>query len=208
MAYDPNCEETKAAFETLLAEKTSGLTTKNKELLNEVKELRRNGGNDPKVVERLENQVEQLQGELTTTQSELRSAQKGLEKATKTAETEASISRNLLVENGLTAALVSVKVGEAYLDGAKALHQGKVEVVDENGTRVAKLNGKPLAEAIKEWAESDQGKHYVSPPHNGGGGGGGGDRDVNAKTISRAAFDAMSPAQQMEHATNGGVVQG
>jgi len=52
--------------------------------------------------------------------------------------------------------------------------------LDEEGNLVTK-DGTPLNDAIKEWAESDKGKHFIAAPGNSGGGAGGG-RGTGANT--------------------------
>jgi hypothetical protein len=61
---------------------------------------------------------------------------------------------------------------------------------------VALLDGKPLADGLTTWAQSDHGKHFVSAPANSGGGAQGGGGSSGKRTITRADFSSMSPADQ------------
>lgn len=85
------------------------------------------------------------------------------------AEKAEATVRQLLVTNGLSAALDSVKVSTELKEGALALLTGKVELVDEAGQQVAKVGGVPLADYITTWATTPQGKAYVVDGNSGGG---------------------------------------
>ncbi len=86
------------------------------------------------------------------------------------AEKAEATVKQLLVTNGLSTALDSVKVATELKEGALALLTGKVELVDENGVQVAKVGGVPLADFITTWAATPQGKAYVLDGNSGGGG--------------------------------------
>ena len=75
-----------------------------------------------------------------------------------------------MIDNGLSAALDGVKVMAEAKDAATALFRSSAVI--EDGKAV--INGKPLADAIKEWAETDQGKFFTQAPDNHGGGAQGG----------------------------------
>jgi hypothetical protein len=57
---------------------------------------------------------------------------------------------------------------------AAALLREGVELKDDDGEPVAYKGGLPLAEAIKLWAEGDEGKPFVLAGNSGGGAPGGG----------------------------------
>jgi hypothetical protein len=73
-----------------------------------------------------------------------------------------------VVGNALTSALLEAKVAAPYMDAARALLTGQGAGVDKDGKPI--LGDKPLVEAVKEWAASDAGKHFVAAPNSSGGG--------------------------------------
>jgi hypothetical protein len=109
------------------------------------------------------------------------------EKVKKQYETESKVAHNLLVENGLTQALVAAKVKPELMKAAKAMLSGSVVLTADGENRVAKIGDKPLADAITEWAKSDEGKHFVAAPANGGGGASGGGHTDNNGDIAKIA---------------------
>lgn len=106
---------------------------------------------------------------------------KELAKVTARAEKAEGQVNKLVIENGLDAALDAAKVSPALKKAAKALLREGAELKDDAGEPVALMGGKPLADAIKDWAASDEGKHFVINGNSGGGaeGGGGGGSEVN-----------------------------
>jgi hypothetical protein len=105
---------------------------------------------------------------------------------------------------GLNSALTAAGVKPELQKAASALLRGNAELSDDGQIS---LGGKPLADAIKAWAGSDEGKAFVANGNEGGGapGGGGGGKD-GAKTVSRAQFDKMAPDDRFAHIKAGGKV--
>ena len=165
----------KEAAEAAAEEATTGLVAKNTELLGKIKKLQKDATIDPA-------EHSALQQELSETETKLAEAGKALKLATKAAEdskklydTEAGVAHNLLVDNGLNAALLENGVKNAtYLKAAIALMKGQVKLEADGDNRVAKVGDKPLAEYIKTWAGTDEGKAFVDAPGNEGGGAPGG----------------------------------
>lgn len=157
---------------------TSGLKAKNTELLAKVRKLQAGDTIDPADVERLESEVERLKGELNTANKSLKEATKRAETAEKSLGEEQAHTASLLVDGGLTSALTEAGVkNPAHLKAAAALLKttAKVEVTaGENGARTAMVDGKPLADFVKTWSASDDGKAFVAATVNTGGGAGGG----------------------------------
>lgn len=183
MAYDPNCAETKAAVKAAVnaalaaqAEEheadVEGLKTKNRELIQDLKKARKGeaGEVDTAEVARLEGEVRELGKKLRAAEKLAVDAAEERDAATARADKEASVTKNLLTENGLTAALTKANVKSEFLPAVLALLSGKVEIKEVSGKREALVNGKPLGEFVEEWAKTDEGKHYVGAPLNGGGG--------------------------------------
>lgn len=201
MAYDPNDPADKAIVdglvetavnEALEAEREAheaaitGLKTKNADLLKRLNKARSGDSSaEAGEIDRLERELEEVRGELSTAQSNLRettrkltTAEKDRDTARASLETESSFSRNMLIENGLTAALVEAKVDPDLMEAAKALLGKGATVKVEGDNRTAVVGDKPLGEFVKEWAASDAAKRFILAPVNGGGGappqGGGG----------------------------------
>jgi hypothetical protein len=57
------------------------------------------------------------------------------------------------------------------LKAAKAMLAAQVNIVTEGDKRIAKVGDKLLADHLKEWSATDEGKHFVSADNNSGGGG-------------------------------------
>jgi predicted lipoprotein with Yx(FWY)xxD motif len=219
MAYDPNDPADKRIVDKLIKDavdaaleearteheaEVEGLRNKRTELLDKLKKARAGeGGGDTAEIDRLENELETVKGELRTATANLRQAKRDIETVTaerdtarQTAETEGTFARDLVIENGLTAALTEANVAPQFMPAAVALLKGQVEVkADDKGKRQAFASDKPLGEFVKEWAQGDQGKHYVAAPNNSGGGSGGaGQGGGSAKKISE-----MSESERISH---------
>lgn len=184
MPYDADDEETKAAVAAAIEEATSGLTAKNKELLSENKTLKqkvRSGDVDTGELTRLEAERDDLAGKLTASEKALKAAQKANETATAALATETGFTSRLLVDNGLAAALAENGVLNAVNAKAAAAMlraSSKIEVRVDGENRGAFVGDKPLGEFVKEWSQSDEGKHFVTAQPNGGGGAQGGGQKV------------------------------
>ena len=198
-----------------------GLKNKNKDLLERLRKARTGeGGADTGEIERLERELEETSGKLRTAEADLRETKRQLTRvegerdtANKTLETESAFSRNMLVENGLTAALVEAKVDPDLMEAAKALLGKGATVKVDGDSRTAVVGDKPLGEFIKEWAASDQAKRFILAPANGGGGannanasGGGGNKKISEMSeaertahynaIGQVAFDAQVESER------------
>jgi chromosome segregation ATPase len=163
MAYDPNDPADKAIVDGLIedaleAERekheadVEGLKNKNRQLTERLKKARAGeGGGDTAEIERLEHELDDAKGQLRTAQSELRETNRKLkaaegerDSARQTLETETSFSRNMLVENGLTAALIEANVAPHFTEAAKALLGKSVTVkVDGDNRTAVGPNDKP-----------------------------------------------------------------
>lgn len=220
MAYDPNDpkdkkileDAVKAALEEQAEEHeaaVTGLKDKNKGLLAKLAKAREGQGEDQS------GEVERLENELNTTKAALKTAEKTLK--TTTTQLEAitgerdGIAKNLndtLVGKGLTDALVAANVGKDFLPAVTALLSPQVTLKQEGDERKAFVGDKSLGDFVKEWALGDQGKAYVRAPGNSGGGVGGsqGGQQTGGKSMDRASFMGMSPAEQMSFSQEGGKV--
>ena len=189
-------------IQAAIEEATSGLVAKNKELLGEVKKLKRGQEIDPQVVADLEAQVEKLQGELTVSQKAAKDAAKVAETVNAQLKAESGFTQKLLVDNGLTDALVKLGVEKHHLPALKALFGSQAQVVVEGDSRIAKIGDKALTEHLAAWAATDDGKHYLPAAANGGGGsqggaGGGKPASVDlSKHTGSAKLDAAREASK------------
>jgi hypothetical protein len=105
----------------------------------------------------------------------------------------------LVIDAGLSQAIAAAGVGPEFQPAVSALLRQGVEIKDDDeGNPVAYRGGVPLAEYVKLWAESEQGKAFVRINNSGGDAKGGQGRASGAKTITRADFMKLGPAEQMK----------
>lgn len=196
---DLSSPEVKAAIKAAVDEATDGLIKKRDELLGEVKQLRKGQEIKPEQLEAIESERDQLQDQLKQANKELKKAQDAAKSATEALEGESNFTRSLLIDNGLTAELTKAGVtNPALLKAAIALHKGSVTIEADGDKRIAKVGDKSLSDHLKEWAGSDEGKHFVAAQNNSGGGANGGKgggavevkRDVGGSKAERTAHFA------------------
>lgn len=202
MAVDRNDPEVKALIEEVTAAATEALSAKNRELLGEVKTLKakaKGADIDPAEYAALQQKVEELTDELGKAQ---KTSKAEVEKLTRAlAEKDGALTQHL-IDAGLTDALAKAGVAPHYLNAAKAMFKGQAALKADNGQYQALIGDKPIADAIKAWAQTDEGKHFVSAPANNGGGaqggsGGSGNKagDFGGDKSQRlAAIKAIAPA--------------
>lgn len=92
-----------------------------------------------------------------------------LKVATDRAEKAERQVEKLVIDNGLAAALDEARIKPELKRAAAAMLREGVELKDDDGEPVAYKAGLPLAEAIKLWAEGDDGKPFVLAGNSGGG---------------------------------------
>lgn len=200
--------KTAEEIQAMIDEAVSGLKAKNDELIASNKalkaDLRKTQEVKPEDLTAAEERADKAEAEAKRLAGELTKAQKIAETAAKSLETEASFTKRLLVENGLREQLAANGVTHAvHQKAAMALLAGQVDVVAEGDTRIAKFGDKALADAVKEWASGDEGKHFVSAPDNSGGGARGGRGGETGKTISESAFNALGAKDRAAHMADG-----
>lgn len=175
-----NPEDKKMTLEELQAkvdELSAGneaLAAKNRELLGEVKTLKvkaKGADIDPEQFVQLQQDNEHLKAEL---EKATKLSKTEIEKLTTTLSAKDSALQNYLVDGGLTEALAKANIKTGLIGAAKALLKGQVQITDADGNYQASINGKPIADAINEWAATDEGKNFVNAPVNSGGGAVGG----------------------------------
>lgn len=183
----------------------SALQANNKKLLDQLREAKKNAEIDPVKHAQLEDQVAELQAALASRDAAYKKLEKDsgtqLAALSKQVESETGFTKSLLVDNGLSSALVKAGVEPAFLDAVKAMLKGQVNVVTDgtNGeNRRAVVGDKPLSDFITGWAASDAGKHFVKAPVNGGGGAAGGGAGAGAITTIAAGDKAAMGANLAE----------
>lgn len=118
-----------------------------------------------KVDQRLVEQRERLTKQYDT---KLTEANAKLEAATKRAD-------RLYSENALIMAMTEANITLPSAQKAvKAMLRDQVKVEYEGDEVVVTIDNMPVAEKVKAYAQSDEGKFFVSAPNNSGGGAGGG----------------------------------
>lgn len=186
-----------AAIDAAVDLATSGLKTKNQELLDKNKKLMKGQEIDPQTVVDLEAQIDKLQTELSTSQKLAKETGKSLETLQNELKAETGFTQKLLIDNGLTDELVRNGVAPQYLAATKALFAGQAQIVAEGDTRIAKIGDKAVSEFVKEWAASDDGKHFIKAPENSGGGSqGSGNGTNNPIPLTSTQKIAMGLAKQ------------
>lgn len=204
-AFDPKDPEVVAAIEAAVQAAVAPLVAKRDELLGEVRKLKKNGEIKPEDFERVERERDELQGKLDQAAKDLKTAQKAVETSTAALTGEQAYTQRLLVDNGLNAALLEAGVkNPAHLKAASALIRAssKVEVKVDGDNRSAVIGDKPLADFVKAWAASDDGKHFVSAQVNTGGGANGGNKGIppDPANAGLSPVDRMHAARTAEAA--------
>ena len=195
-------EQIKAAVE----EATSGLAKKNSELLAELKEARKGKQIDPAELDKLQEKIDGLENQLTASQKTIKEQQKAFEQTKAALDSESGFTSKLLLDNGLTDALVKAGVAAPFLPAVKAMLSSQAKIAIEGDTRKAIIGDKDLSAFVTEWASSDDGKHYIAAPQNNGGGASGGSSGTGQQVVNRSTFDAMSHPERASFAKNGGKV--
>jgi hypothetical protein len=189
--------EVQAAIDAAVEAATSGLKTKNQELLDKNKKLMKGQEIDPQTVVDLEAQVDKLQGELSASQKSAKESVKTLETLQGQLKAETGFTQKLLIDNGLTDELVKNGVAPQFLPAVKAMFAGQAQIVAEGDTRTAKIGDKSVSDFVKAWAASDDGKHFVKAPENSGGGSqGSGNGTTNQIPLTSTQKIAAGLAQQ------------
>ena len=179
--------EIQAMIDEAVASATEGLKNHNKQLLADLKRNERNGKSvDPAEVERLEAALEKSQADNATLQKQYKDLSKNFEEKSNALDSESKYTRQLLIQNGLTAELSKAGVtNPTHLKAVQAMLKENVQIVVEGDARIAKIGDKALSDFVKEWAAGDEGKHFVQAPANSGGGATGGNGGGAASTKGR-----------------------
>lgn len=195
MTIDIDSPEIKAAIDAAVEDAVSGLKAKNIDLAARLEKARAGKTIDPDDYRQLEERSSKLEADLTAANKHIKTLSGDYEKTKKAHESESEFTRRLLVDNGLVDELTKAGVTDPIrLKAAKAMLKESVSLSIDGEARKAMMGDKPLSEAIKEWAASDEGKHFIAAPNNNGGGasggGGGADTDSLAKMTAQQRMDA------------------
>lgn len=163
----------KEAAKIIAEEEAKGLKSKNTELLGKLKSLQEQLDEIKTAKEQAEEEAALKSGDIEKIKESLKSQySKEIEKLQSSLQDKDSKLHSLLIDNGLTESLSKAGVAPHHLDVVKAYikSQNKAEIAENDGALIAKFNGVPLSEFVTQWAQGDQGKHYVAAPQNSGGG--------------------------------------
>lgn len=205
---DLTSPEVKQAIADAIAEATEGLKAKNTELLGKLTKAKQGQQIDPADLAAVETERDQLKQQLNEATKAVKKLTTENEATAKKLADAEGFTQKLLVDNGLSEALAKAGVtNPVHQKAAKAMLAAQVQVVDDNGNKVARVGEKALMDFIGEWAGSDEGKHFVAAPNASGGGAHGSHRtSTTAKSVPRAEFSAMNPVDRAAFMADGGTV--
>lgn len=202
-------EEAIAAYTTLksahdaLETSVTSLTNKNAELLNEKKAAVTKATAAEARVAEITTDLETVRGELatkTTGTDTVVNSLKSQHKRDMDAK-DATIAdlngrvQKLLVTDGLKASLTEAGVPAHFQKAAEAMLASGAKVEADGDTFKVMIGDKPLAEAVKAWAASDEGKHFVVS-NNGGGGAAGGSKVKGYEGKNPYAKETINKTEQ------------
>jgi hypothetical protein len=200
-------EELSAKIAEAIESEVQGLKAKNAELASKLKEARQGTQVDPAELDRLQSKIDSLEADLSGAQKASKDQAKLLKQAQDALVSESGFTQKLLLDNGLTEALVKAGVASQFLPAVKAMFGTQAKIVADGDVRKALIGDKDLTEFVSSWATSDEGKHYISAPANGGGGASGGAGGSSGQKVwTREKFDDASHFERSEFAKSGGKV--
>jgi len=172
-----------AAVTKVIAESTGTLTTKNGELLDELKAARKLITPEDEItrLKKIETDFEELKNNKMSGNAEY---EKLINNAKTQHETDlqgknATIDKlngqlnTTLVSETLIKALSKANVNKDLLKAAATMLTPQVSVIDQNDIRVALVGDQTIPDFVKDWVTTGEGKHFVTAPNNSGGGGDG-----------------------------------
>lgn len=179
MAYDPKDPADKKIVDALIAAavaeaadehetERAALVGKNSELLKKLKLAKEGKGEDPEEVSKLETQLDEAKKALKLHEKTIKDLSKERDTFKQAAEVESAAARKLIVDGGLTEALVGAGVKREFLPAVRRLLADQVTVKVDGDNRTAVVGEKPLGDFVKSWAAGEEGKNYVVAQSNGG----------------------------------------
>lgn len=122
---------------------------------------------DPDEYAKLQTENEDLKFNFTKVQKDLA---KQADTLTSQLKEKDSALTQYLIDSQLTDSLSKVGVLPQFMDATKSLLKSQATIRNDNGSYQALMGEKSIADAVKEWAVSDNGKYFVKAPDNTGGG--------------------------------------
>ena len=172
---DPEVKKAmKEAIDAAVADATAGLVAKNQELIGKLKKATKDAQIDPAEHQAIVEELEQTQAKLVEAQKLVKTATADAEKAKKALESENGFVSKLLIDNGLSDAILKAGVKPELTKAVKAMLAGQAQIKIDGENRTAVIGDKSLSDFVAEWSKSDEGKHFVAAPNNKGGGAAGG----------------------------------
>lgn len=183
MALDLNDTDIRKEVDDLIAkavaEATKGLASNRDEILSEKKALQQKleglAGVTPDEYQQLKHYREQAEQKKLADQGQYEKALEESEKRNREAveKMESALGQrdSHIKRMELQRALLAANVrDEPLLEAAEALFAPQIKLAEVEGRTIAQLDGKPVADYVSSWAETDRGKFFVSAPTNRGGG--------------------------------------
>lgn len=122
---------------------------------------------DPDEYAKLQTENEDLKFNFTKVQKDLA---KQTDTLTSQLKEKDSALTQYLIDSQLTDSLSKVGVLPQFMDATKSLLKSQATIRNDNGSYQALMGDKSIADAVKEWSVSENGKYFVKAPDNTGGG--------------------------------------
>lgn len=211
--------EVVAAIEAASAASNAAIERKNKELLASIKALKTQvaafDGLDADEVKRLKELAEESEtakaraaGEFEKLEKRMKDAHRAeIEKRDAQLQKQQEQIHKLVAADGLQRVMNDVHVADEYRDAVSALMLPRIKVDAEGDVLKALLDDQPLTDALKAWAGTDQGKHFIKAQGNSGGGSrpgnGKGGKGGGEKVLTVEQFEAIPLVERSIWMKNG-----
>ncbi len=100
------------------------------------------------------------------------------------------------LEKTLSDSIAELNIAKPFIPAVKAMFKGRINIAHEGEELVSTIDSMPVKDAMKAWADSEDGKHYVSADKNSGGGALGGGKGIK-DTKNPFNKDAPNLTEQM-----------
>lgn len=176
-------------------------------------ELRSKDGIKPEDFERIETENAELRKQIADHAKAIKKAEAEAKAAGDTVAAKSARLQALIRDEGLTKELVSAGVKKEFMGPVTAFLRDRVAVDEDAGHAFVLSKDKAGAETrlalpdfVKSWAQSDEGKYFVSAPGNAGAGvlGVRPGATTGARVMSRTEFDTLSPSDRVDFSKSGG----
>jgi signal recognition particle GTPase len=178
-------EDLKKAVDEAVEKATKGLKEKNTELLGDLKKEKDARKELDEAKRIAEEEAANKSGDVEKIKKQLEDKHKrDLETISEKANKAESRLNQVLIDNGLTEALIKAKIAPQFLEMAKDHIKARntPEIGEVDGNPTAFIGGKAIDAFITEWSQGDNGKHFIAAPANGGGGSNGSNSQGKAQT--------------------------